>query len=359
MVAKRNVLKSQFPLLLVAATALVLTIIYFVYQSFSHSKCDSIFEQTADRLRGNLEVIKIKGELVLGREKVQELTEGSQKVALHLKTCCIAQQAGAMKADQFQDCVSGAKNYETKIIQVATNIKEVKAAEEQQKPELAKQKTEQAKEAASEAISTERTLANTSEVPPAAESKAAPVEKVKRLARPQRTITVLKPEIELPALMRIVVVAAGEADNPMASIRLFNAGEANRYDEPIRIPPDVKTEKFDVVWLPKNGRRIILVRDLAFDQEHPYHEIKPDEHIGLVRLGGKKLPKAKAIYLAEPGANKMTVRLSAVQDAEKYGENMAAPLGTYDVYIDVADEKRLELVAEKLEVKAGTVTEVE
>jgi hypothetical protein len=194
---------------------------------------------------------------------------------------------------------------------------------------------------------------------PAAESKATPVEKVKRLARPQRTITVLKPEIELPALKTIVVVAAGEADNPMASIGLFNAGEANRYDEPIRIPPDVKTEKFDVVWLPKDGRRVILVRDLAFDQEHPSHEIKPNEHIGLVRLGGKELPKAKAIYLAEAGANNMTVPLSAVQKAEKYGENMAAPPGTYDVYIDVADEKRLELVAEKLEVKAGTVTEVD
>ena len=74
-----------------------MVIIYFAYQGVGRSKCDSIFEQTTDRLGGNLEVIKIKGELVLGRERVQELTEGSQKVALHLKTCCIALQAGAMK----------------------------------------------------------------------------------------------------------------------------------------------------------------------------------------------------------------------------------------------------------------------
>jgi len=194
---------------------------------------------------------------------------------------------------------------------------------------------------------------------PAAESKAAPVEKVEGLARPQRTITVLKPGIQFPALKAIVVVTAGDADNPNAAIRIENAGETDKYDEPIRIPPDVKSEKFDVVWLPKDGRRIILVRDLAFDQEHPSHEIRPEEHIGLVRLGGKALPKAKAIYLAEPGDNKMTVPISAVQKAEKYGEDMAAPPGTYDVYIDVADEKRRELVAEKLEVKAGTVTEME
>ena len=83
--AKRNVLKSQLPLIIVAATAVSLAIIYFVYQGTGRSKCDSIFEQTADRLSGNLKFINITGELVLGRERVQELTEGSQKVALHLK----------------------------------------------------------------------------------------------------------------------------------------------------------------------------------------------------------------------------------------------------------------------------------
>jgi hypothetical protein len=157
-VAKRNVLKSQLSLMTIAATAVLLVIIYLVYQSVGHSKCDSIFEQTADRLGGNLGFIQIKGELVLGRDKVQELTESSQKVALHLKTCCIAQESGTMNADQFQVCINGAKDYETKFVQVATNIKEVKAAEEQQKPELAKQKTEQSKEAANEAISTEKEL---------------------------------------------------------------------------------------------------------------------------------------------------------------------------------------------------------
>src|SRR4030095_2445942 len=137
--------------MIIAATAVLLVIIYFVYQGLIRSKCDSIFEQTENRLRGNLEFIKIKGELVLGREKVQELSEGPQKVALHLKTCCIAQEARTMDTDEFQVCMNGAKDYETKIVQVATNIKEVKAAEEQQNPELAKQKTEQAREAANEA----------------------------------------------------------------------------------------------------------------------------------------------------------------------------------------------------------------
>jgi hypothetical protein len=155
-VAKRSVLKSQLPLIIVAAAGVSLAIIYFAYQGVGRSKCDSIFEQTADRLRGNLEFINIKGGLALGREKVQELAEGSQKVALHLKTCCIAQRTGALNADQFQVCMNGAKDYETKVVQVVTNIKEANAAEEQKKPELAKERAEQARQAASEAIKTNR-----------------------------------------------------------------------------------------------------------------------------------------------------------------------------------------------------------
>ena len=123
MVAKRNVFKSQLPLIIVAATAVLLVLIYFVYQGTGRSKCDSIFEQTADRLSGSLKFINVTGELALGRETVQKLTEGSQKVAIHLKTCCIAERAGTLNADQFQVCMSGAKEYETKVIQVVTNIK--------------------------------------------------------------------------------------------------------------------------------------------------------------------------------------------------------------------------------------------
>ena len=81
-VTKRDVLKSQLPLIIIAATVILLTILYFAYRTLGHSRCDSIFEQTADRVQTNLEFIKIKGELTLEREKAQELTEASQKVAL-------------------------------------------------------------------------------------------------------------------------------------------------------------------------------------------------------------------------------------------------------------------------------------
>lgn len=160
MAPKQNILKKQLPLILIAATGVLLVLIYFVYRGLTHNKCDSIFQQTADKLGGSLEVIKFKGSLLLGQEKIQELAEGSQKVALHLKTCCIAQDAGNMSGDQFQVCINGAREYEAKIAQVATNISEARAAQEQGNAQLVQQKTEQARQSASAATTTEKQMEN-------------------------------------------------------------------------------------------------------------------------------------------------------------------------------------------------------
>src|SRR4029453_2213375 len=97
---KPNVLKSQLPLIIIAATVVLLTAAWLLRPR--PSKGDSIVEQTEDKVRANLDFIKVKGKLALGSERVQDLTEASQKVALHLKSCCVAQQAGALNAEQFQ-----------------------------------------------------------------------------------------------------------------------------------------------------------------------------------------------------------------------------------------------------------------
>lgn len=152
-------MKAQTSLVLVVVMGVLLTAIYFVYRSYTHSSCDSIFEQTADRVRGNFEFIKSKGELVLGRDQVQALTEGSQKVALHLKTCCIVQQNRAMNAEQLQSCIGGAKDYEGKFVQISTIIKEAQSARDQGDAQLVEQKTKQARQAASEAVTAFRGIA--------------------------------------------------------------------------------------------------------------------------------------------------------------------------------------------------------
>ncbi len=153
-------MNKQKPLTILAVMAVVLVLAYFAYDYFVRSStCDSIFEQTSTRLGGSGEFIKTKGELFVGREKVQELAESSQKVALHLKACCVAQRSGTLNAEQLQGCMNGAKDYETKILQVSNILSEAQAAKDQGNQQVLEQKTAQAKEAVSAASKSASELA--------------------------------------------------------------------------------------------------------------------------------------------------------------------------------------------------------
>ena len=88
------------------------------------STCEGIIEQTAPHLEANLEIIRSKGALAVGQEKIQELTESAQKVGLHLKTCCSVLQGGKLNPAQFQQCVDGATGYERQVARVAEQVNE-------------------------------------------------------------------------------------------------------------------------------------------------------------------------------------------------------------------------------------------
>lgn len=341
MVAKRNVLKSQLPLIIVAATAVSLALIYFVYQGTGRSKCDSIFEQTDDRLRGNLEFIKIKGELVLGREKVQELAEGSQKVALHLKTCCIAQRAGTMNADQFQVCMNGAKDYETKVVRVVTNIKEVKAAEEQQNPELAKQKTEQAKEAASEAITTEKALANTPTPPPATPS-------VKGASVPPATVTSVV-KFEKSSVPAIVVEKFEASPDALDEFHIVQAGTDLSGTYRVKYQPKpgstviVEAGTYDIVARTKGGGAFLVAENVEV-KDATTARINPNPVLGSIvvdPLTRKEFPEIKEVVVFDAG---MTGRRLIRQRTDKPGAMLPILAGTYDVECKTADGSEFILV---------------
>ena len=349
MVAKRNVLKSQLPLIVVAATAVLLAIIYFVYQGVGRSKCDSIFEQTADRLRGNLEFIKIKGELVLGREKVQDLTEGSQKVALHLKTCCIAQQAGTLNADQFQVCMSGAKDYETKVVQVVINIKEVQAAEEQQKAELDKQKTEQAREAASEAINTEKTLAKTTEslsatasVKGTSEHAATATSAVKFEKSSVPAIVIEKYDGPPDALDEFHIVEAGTDLSGTYRVK-YQAKQGNTLV--------VEQGTYDLVARTSGGGTFLLARNVEV-KDGTMARINPNTVLGSIvvdPLTRKGFPEIKEVIIFDAGT---TGRRLIRQRTEKPGAMLPIIAGSYDVECKTADGSEFILV-KNIPVRAG------
>jgi hypothetical protein len=151
-------MSKQKPLTILAVLGVVLVIAYFGYDLL-RPKCDSIFDQTATKLGGSAEILKTKGEMFVGREKIQELAESSQKVALHLKACCIAQRSGNLNAEQLQGCMNGAKDYERKILQVSSILSEAQAAKDQGNQQVVEQKTVQAREAVSAASQSASELA--------------------------------------------------------------------------------------------------------------------------------------------------------------------------------------------------------
>lgn len=338
---KRNVLKSQLPLIIVAATAVSLAIIYFVYQWGGRSKCDSIFEQTADRLRGNLEFIKIKGELVLGREKVQELTEGSQKVALHLKTCCIAQRGGTLNAEQFQVCMNGAKDYETKVVQVVTNIKEAKAAEEQQKPELAKHKTEQARQAAGDAINAKNRLAEITDPPVPSPSQTRSPE------HPATETSAVK--FEKSSVPTIVVEKFEASPDALDQFQLVEAGTDLSGTYRVKYQPKpgstviVEPGTYDIVAKTKGGGTFLLAENVEV-KDGTMARINANPILGSIivdPLTRKGFPEIKEIIVFEAGT---TGHRLIRQRTQKPGAMLPIPPGTYDVECKTADGSEFILV---------------
>ena len=348
MVAKQNVLKSQLPLIIVAATAVSLAIIYFVYQGTGRSKCDSIFEQTTDRLSGSLKFININGDLALGRERVQELTEGSQKVALHLKTCCIAERAGTLNADQFQVCMNGAKDYENKVVQVVTNIKEAKAAEEQQKPEVAREKTEQARQSANEAINKEKNLAKTTE------SLAAAPSVKETLEHPAIAASAVK--FEKSSVPAIVVEKFEPSPDALDEFHVVQAGTdlSGMYQVKYQPKPGstviVEPGTYDIVAKTRGGGTFLLAGNIEV-KDGTIARINPNPILGSIvvdPLTRKGFPEIKEVIVFDAGT---TGRRLIRQRTEKPGAMLPIPAGTYDVECKTADGREFILV-KNVSVKA-------
>jgi hypothetical protein len=85
-------------------------------------------------LSWSVDVIKAKGALVIGGEKVQDVSDGARKVGEHLTACCQAQHSEPPPPpDQYLACVNGAKDYEAKIVQVSNVIIEAEKAKQEGK----------------------------------------------------------------------------------------------------------------------------------------------------------------------------------------------------------------------------------
>jgi hypothetical protein len=134
------------PLMIFIAAGFLIAGIFVVFHR--PGPCASIMEQTSQKLNLSLDVIKAKGALVIGGEKVQDVSDGARKVGEHLTACCQTQHSEPpLPPDQYLACVNGAKNYEAKIVQVSNVIIEAEKAKQEGKLEVAEQKAAEAKSA--------------------------------------------------------------------------------------------------------------------------------------------------------------------------------------------------------------------
>jgi hypothetical protein len=124
--------------------AVIALFIYFYFKNQPTGPCDSIFEQTAPKLAITLQHLKTNGGMVIGSQQVQDVAESAQRMGILCKTCCIAQVNGKINAEQYLACLNTTKDYETRIVQVASSVDQASIAKSRGDAQLAQQKTAQA-----------------------------------------------------------------------------------------------------------------------------------------------------------------------------------------------------------------------
>jgi hypothetical protein len=157
----------------VTAALLLMVLAWFGYDYYSRQhSCDAVFEQSAPSLKASLGIIDVKGDVTIGRQQVQALTESSQKVGLTLRNCCIAHQQGDMSENQYRTCIGGAKTYEAQVHAVKNNVERAQQAQQDRNPERAAEYSTQAKRMVQVAISTVPIIQES--IPPPAETISPP-----------------------------------------------------------------------------------------------------------------------------------------------------------------------------------------
>jgi hypothetical protein len=176
-------------------------------------------------------------------------------------------------------------------------------------------------------------------------------------------VKVLEPKIKIAPLKEVAFVFAGSTQPVSASEVLASR---DKYNQVVRLPAD---GHYDVYWVPQEGRALRMIGNLTLDQANSV-EIRPEEHLGFVRVTGKDLPPGKEVIAVPAGTTQPILASEIVQHSPGYGENLLLPAGVYDLWLVPAAEgkmperpedrlKKAERLEEKLEVKPGKVKVIE
>ena len=137
----------QKAMLIIAIAVPVIVIAYLAAPVVERifNPCGEIFDQTVTKVHANLDLISKKGGVWLETAQIQNLSARSERMAMALKTCCIAHHHANLSAENYLRCQSNLKSYDQQVERVVTLLGEAQEAAQRQEGALVKEKVEQAK----------------------------------------------------------------------------------------------------------------------------------------------------------------------------------------------------------------------
>ena len=113
----------------VLALLVLLTISYFIYDGYiaTARPCEQIFQQTSLNFKTKVQILEDNVSFDVGKNRIQTLSESSQKVAINLQACCIAAKTGGV---DYLQCQSAANDFETKFAALDKNVNDKKTIDQ-------------------------------------------------------------------------------------------------------------------------------------------------------------------------------------------------------------------------------------
>lgn len=145
MTKQKQGLEKKWLLITVSGTMILLVLLFLAYDLIRtpSTPCDTVFQQTSIQLGLKLKHLDSEGSLLLGRQKIQDLTEQAQLTALNLKTCCVVLDSGNLNASQFLECKNTANSYAKRLDTIINQLTQVNKAQQANNPILVAQTKQQ------------------------------------------------------------------------------------------------------------------------------------------------------------------------------------------------------------------------
>ena len=374
-----------------------LTVVVYLIYEFAVKKtnpCESIFEQTAIQFDLKLKHLATEGEIVLGRQQIQELSDNAQITALNLKTCCIVLDAGKVNPEQFLQCQNAGRDYDEKLDSIVKQISKAEKAEVSGDQEAlqalkvsinatlqeAKQISSQLRSKVSE-VKPKLTNKELGEVSApiakgptpkkqAVSSELAAIEPVVEqpgvvlendLKDPSQAIKVTKsvlPTISVLPITRFSQPRIKEVLIVKTGTKLRSFVPAQRADN-FNVPMVVEPGSYDIILDPDGQSMVRLVEGLEIKSSQKI-TIDPNPLLNFILprpLTLEGFPPLTKSFLM-PAGSKLSGFFYQKQSSKQMGQPLLIEAGHYDVYAEPAGGSFISL-AKNVEVNSGLGVEID